>query len=79
MDKNLKGEEGVAGEGELQQVEELAYALWVERGCPIGSPESIGARWESGMSDRKVPKPSCRKSFRRDANRSTALLNNRHR
>ena len=39
MDKNLKGEEGVAGGGEFRQVEELAYALWVERGCPVGSPE----------------------------------------
>jgi len=39
MDKNLKGEEGVAGGSELQQVEELAYALWVERGCPVGSHE----------------------------------------
>jgi hypothetical protein len=39
MDKNLKGEEGVAGGDELQQVEELAYALWGERGCPVGSPE----------------------------------------
>ena len=27
------------GGDELQQVEELAYALWVERGCPVGSPE----------------------------------------
>jgi len=39
MDKNLKGDKGLAGEGELQQVEVLAYALWVERGCPVGSPE----------------------------------------
>jgi hypothetical protein len=39
MDKNLKGDEGVAGGSELPQMEALAYALWVERGCPIGSPE----------------------------------------
>jgi hypothetical protein len=38
MDENLKGEERIAG-GELQRVEELAYALWVERGCPVGSSE----------------------------------------
>lgn len=39
MDKNLKSDEGVAGGCELPQMEALAYALWVERGCPVGSPE----------------------------------------
>jgi hypothetical protein len=45
MDKNLKGEEGVAGVGELQQVEEIAYALWVDRGnagtrtVPLAAPD----------------------------------------
>jgi hypothetical protein len=39
MDKNLKVDEDVAGRCELTQMEALAYALWGERGCPVGSPE----------------------------------------
>jgi hypothetical protein len=39
MDKNLKREQGGAGGSGLSQIEELAYALWVERRCPLGSPE----------------------------------------
>jgi hypothetical protein len=39
MDKNLKREQGGAGGSELSQIEELAYALWGDRGCPVGSPE----------------------------------------
>jgi hypothetical protein len=35
MDKNFKGEEGVSGGDELQQVEELAYAL--SGGGPAGT------------------------------------------
>jgi hypothetical protein len=39
MDKNLKCEQGGAGGSGLSQIEELAYTLWGERGCPVGSPE----------------------------------------
>jgi hypothetical protein len=39
MDKNLKREQGGAGGTGLSQIEELAYALWGERGRPVGSPE----------------------------------------
>jgi hypothetical protein len=42
MDKNLKREQGGAGGSGLSQIEELAYALWGERGARLGRPKSIG-------------------------------------
>ncbi len=42
MDKKLKCDEDVTAGCELlrtKEMEALAHALWVERGCPVGSPE----------------------------------------
>jgi hypothetical protein len=39
MDKNLKRDQGGAGGSERSQLEELAYTLWGERGCLVGSPD----------------------------------------
>ncbi len=50
MDKNLEGDEGVARGRELPQMEALAYALWVERGCPVGSPEVDWSEAERRLS-----------------------------
>ncbi len=30
---------GTDGEAMREQIQALAYQLWIERGCPVGSPE----------------------------------------
>ena len=34
-----------------EEIAKVAYALWQERGCPLGSPEVDWARAEAELSD----------------------------
>lgn len=39
-------------EPDQHQIQELAYQLWLERGCPLGSPEDDWFRAEAELKSR---------------------------
>jgi hypothetical protein len=40
--------------GNREEVAALAYEYWLQRGCPIGSPEEDWFRAEAEINDRKA-------------------------
>lgn len=44
----------IADVSEKEEIAELAYELWVERGCPMGSPDEDWVRAEELLRNRTL-------------------------
>lgn len=39
-----------------EEIQRVAYRLWQERGCPIGTPEADWFRAEQKLNERQLPR-----------------------